>query len=308
MRAHRRGAPPCARARWTAATRSRTAGAVGQPPVQAVSCRHTGGPVPLCDSGVQVLYCRNEVEDGDGHDYGGTSAAVEETAVEEKIDDLETVLARFIASTSRILARMEAEGERRWEQAERERREFREQMARALNEAERDRQAIREEGERGRQAMMREINRCRGEVANKLGTVVEDFVAPSIRRLARDDLNCGDQESFSIRTYRYRDNDRAREREFDALYVGTRAVLLNETKTTALADYCREFAEFLRAEEFVRYFPELAGKPIVPVFSSLNIPENITTYLTRRGIYAVAMGDNAMQVLNREAVRSRRTR
>ena len=254
-------------------------------------------------------------------------------AVEEKIDDLETVLARFIAHTSHILERMQAEGvhhreeaerhreeaERHREEAERERREFREQTARALKEAERDRQAIREEGERGRQAireegergrraMLREINKCRGEVANKLGTVVEDFVAPSIRRLARDVLNCGDQESFSIRTYRYRDNDRSREREFDALYVGTQAVLLNETKTTALSDYCREFVAFLRAEEFARYFPELAAKPIVPVFSSLSIPENIVTYLTRQGVYAVAMGDDAMQVLNREAVRSRRTR
>ena len=58
----------------------------------------------------------------------------------------------------------------------------------------------------------------------------------------------------------------------------------------------------------MRYFPELAGKPIVPVFSSLSIPENIATYLTRHGVYAVAMGDDAMQVLNREAVRGRRTR
>jgi len=231
------------------------------------------------------------------------------------VDDLETVLARFIAHTSHILELMQVEGahhreeaERHREEAERERGEFREQTARTSQEAERDRQAIREEGECGRQAMRREINKCRGDVANKLGTVVEDFVAPSIRRLAREVLNCGDQESFSIRTYRYRDNDRAREREFDALYVGTQAVLLNETKTTALADYCREFAEFLQAEEFVRYFPELAGKPIVPVFSSLSIPENIATYLTRQGIYAVAMGDDAMQVHNREAVRSRRTR
>ena len=46
--------------------------------------------------------------------------------------------------------------------------------------------------------------------------------------------------------------------------------------------------------------------PIVPVFSSLSIPEDLVTYLTRRGIYALAMGDEAMQVLNLEAVRSRR--
>jgi hypothetical protein len=30
-------------------------------------------------------------------------------------------------------------------------------------------------------------------------------------------------------------------------------------------------------------------------------------YLTRRGIYAIAMGDEAMQVLNLDAVRNRRS-
>ena len=229
-------------------------------------------------------------------------------AVEERTDDLETALARFIAHVER----MESEGARQREAAARDRQAIREEGERdrqaIREEGERDRQATREEGERRHRAMMREINKCRGDVARQLGTVVEDFVAPSIRRLARDVLGCGDQESFAIRIYRYRDNDRGREREFDALYVGTRAVLLNETKTTALPEYCREFVEFLRNDEFVRYFPELAGKPIVPVFSSLSIPENVATFLTRRDVYAAAMGDEAMQVINLEAVRSRLAR
>ena len=63
--------------------------------------------------------------------------------------------------------------------------------------------------------------------------------------------------------------------------------------------------EFLRNGEFPLYFPEYDKLPIVPAFSSLSIPENMVTYLTRHGIYAVAMGDEAMQVLNLKAVRSR---
>ncbi len=31
-----------------------------------------------------------------------------------------------------------------------------------------------------------------GELANKMGTVVEDIVAPSVRRLAREVFECGD--------------------------------------------------------------------------------------------------------------------
>ena len=48
-----------------------------------------------------------------------------------------------------------------------------------------------------------------------------------------------------------------------------------------------------------------ASASIVPVFSSLSIPADVVTYLTRRGIYAVAMGDEAMQVLNLDEVRRR---
>ena len=58
-------------------------------------------------------------------------------------------------------------------------------------------------------------------------------------------------------------------------------------------------AEFLQSGEFVRYFPEYGELPIVPAFS-------LVTYLTRRGVDALAMGDEALQVLNLEAVRSRR--
>ena len=36
-----------------------------------------------------------------------------------------------------------------------------------------------------------------------------------------------------------------------------------------------------------------------------SIPDDVVTWLTRRGIYAIAMGDEAMQVLNLDAVRGR---
>ena len=46
---------------------------------------------------------------------------------------------------------------------------------------------------------------------------------------------------------------------------------------------------------------------MVPVFSSLKLPANVVTYLTKNGIYAVAMGESTMQVLNADAVRKKRT-
>ena len=224
-------------------------------------------------------------------------------AVEERTDRLETILASFMAQTDRsigrlerIIERMEQEGARDREAAARDR----DAAAREREAAARDREAAAQE--------RRDMNKRWGELANKMGTVVEDIVAPSVRRLARDVFNCGDMQYFGTRVSLKRSDDPSREREFDALYVGTRAVLLNQTKSSPRIDDVRDFEEFLRSNQFALYFPQYAELPIMPAFSSLSIPADMVTYLTRRGIYALAMGDEAMQVLNLNAVRSRRER
>ena len=51
--------------------------------------------------------------------------------------------------------------------------------------------------------------------------MVEDIVAPSVRRLAREVFDCGELQYFSLRVSLKRSDDSSREREFDALYVGT---------------------------------------------------------------------------------------
>ena len=222
-------------------------------------------------------------------------------AVEERIDSLETILARFMtrtdaagARTDAAIDRLESIVERREHEGTRDR----EAAARDREEsAARDREAAARE--------RREMNKRWGELANKMGTVVEDIVAPSIRRLAREMFDCGELRQFWTRMSASRSDDPSRTREFDALYVGTRAVLLNETKSSPRASDARRFAAFLESGELACYFPEYRKLPIVAAFSSLSIPDDLVTYLTRRGIYAIAMGDEAMQVLNLDAVRSR---
>ena len=209
-------------------------------------------------------------------------------AVEERVDSLESILARFMVRTDKSM----------------------EERDEALTRLEGMVERMEREGAREREAAARErreMNKRWGELANKMGTVVEDIVAPSVRRMAREVFDCGDLQTFITRGTVTRGDDRSRTREFDALYVGTRAVLLNETKSSPRVDDAKAFVEFLRGGEFARYFPQYRELPVIPAFSSLSIPDDMVTYLTRRGIYALAMGDEAMQVLNLEAVRARRT-
>ena len=233
--------------------------------------------------------------------------------VEERTESLETIFAAFMARTDerighleRVVERMEQEGARSREEAARDRRKMDERFGALADSIDR----MEQEGAREREAAARErkeMNKRWGELANSMGTVVEDIVAPSIRRLAREVFDCGGLQHFSARTARTRSDAPSHEREFDALYVGTQAVLLNETKASARPEYARAFVRFLESGQFARYFPEYRELPIVPVFSSLSIPADVVTYLTRRGIYAITMGDEAMQVLNLHAVRRRRS-
>jgi hypothetical protein len=217
--------------------------------------------------------------------------------VEERTDRLESILAAFMERTDGSIERLERAIERMEQEGARDR----EESARFRAEMARDREEMKQQADRER----REMNKRWGELANKMGTVVEDIVAPSIQRLARAVFDCGEPQYFGTRVSLSRGDDRSRRREFDALYVGTRAVLLNETKSSPRASDARRFAAFLESGELACYFPEYRKLPIVAAFSSLSIPDDLVTYLTRRGIYAIAMGDEAMQVLNLDAVRSR---
>ncbi len=181
------------------------------------------------------------------------------------------------------------------EAREQDRRSFEEYVRRADEAREQDRQEARQQ--------RRELARQLGDISHRLGTIVEDMIAPSLRRMAQVEFDIGDEEFFALRARKYSPVTNQR-REFDAIVVGTKAILLNDTKGYARPEYVTESVNFLKSGEFFEYFPEYAGKPLIPVFSSLYIPEEIVSYLTRQGIYAVAMGEETMQVLNLEEVRA----
>ena len=58
----------------------------------------------------------------------------------------------------------------------------------------------------------REMNKRWGELANKMGTVVEDIVAPSIQRRPATVFDCGEPQYFGTRVSLTRSDDRSRER------------------------------------------------------------------------------------------------
>ena len=210
--------------------------------------------------------------------------------------------ARYREEVDRRREEDRREAARYWEESDRRREEDRQKAAKEREEARQEAARYWEESDRER----REMNKRWGHLANKMGTMVEDLVGPSVRRMASEIFDCGDEVFFAPRLVRTRSDDRSRRREFDGLYAGTRGVVLSETNSAPDSRDVRDFVRFFKSGEFFLYFPEYRDLPVAPVFSSLNLPDNLVTMLTRNGIHALAMGDETMQLLNLDEVRARR--
>jgi len=142
------------------------------------------------------------------------------------------------------------------------------------------------------------LKRELGELSKKMGTMVEDMVAPNIRFIGEKYFSCkkSDCERFTVRVYQRHSEDKSRVEEFDVIAVYPDKIILNETKSKPRTEHPQEFLE--KVEKFFKYFPEYKGKKIIPVYASLDIPENIISDLTKKKIYAMGMKEDTMDLLN----------
>lgn len=143
----------------------------------------------------------------------------------------------------------------------------------------------------------RRMNKQWGDLANRLGTLVEDIVAPNLPRVASDLFGCDKPDLFSIRIVR---RFGAETREYDAMVVCDDVVLINETKTRQLEAHIASILGKLK--EFAEVYPEYAGKRAVGVLASLYPDDRMVRRATRKGVLVMGMGDETMQVLNRDAI------
>jgi gas vesicle protein len=147
------------------------------------------------------------------------------------------------------------------------------------------------------------MNRQWGDLANKLGTVVEDIVAPNIPGIAKRYFGCDELDYIAIRVKKRSIADRSRRREFDAIAACEGIFIVNETKSSPETRDIDQFAEFIGSKELFDYFPEYRECRICPVFSSLYMDEAFVAYLSRKGIYALAMKNDTMDILNFDSMK-----
>jgi len=150
------------------------------------------------------------------------------------------------------------------------------------------------------EADRKQMNKQWGELANKMGTIVEDIVAPNIPRIAKEHFQVRELDFLAIRVRKRSSRNKSRRREFDVIAASDEHLFVNETKATPRPEYVRDFIRML--PEIRDYFPEYGDRKLIPIFSSLQIPDDLVAYLSKNKIYAMAMGDETMVLLNFDAV------
>jgi hypothetical protein len=202
--------------------------------------------------------------------------------VKEKVSSLEKVLEDFVRHTNFGFAKLQNALIEQKQSMD----DFKEEMRQSRERSEKEMQEFKEQ-----------MNKRWGELANRLGTLAEDFVAPNIPGIAQKYFQCPEEaEFFMVRCKKRHGKEKSKRREFDIIAVYEDKVILNETKSTPRQQYLDDFAGLL--PQFFEYFPEYGGRELIPIFSSLYVDDLTVEYATQKGIYVLAIKGDSMDLLN----------
>lgn len=195
--------------------------------------------------------------------------------VEERVDRLETLLAQFIVQTNTALTRFE----RGLESFKDEMRDFKDEM---------------QKSRKSQDEQIHKMNKQWGDLANKLGTLVEDLVIPGLPHIVSQKFNVKIERAMPRLKQRLNNGGM---KEFDLIALSREYVFLNSTKSTLKSENVVEFIDEINL--FWELFPEHRNKKLIGILASLYIDESVVTYAERKGFLVLGIGMEVMEIKNR---------
>jgi len=185
---------------------------------------------------------------------------------------------------------------------------FKEEMRNFKGEIQNDTKAFKEEMKNAKEEtrkdtknFKKELNKKWGELANKMGTIVEDIVAPGLKGVAAEYFGIKEFDFFAPRL-RLKNTERSITREFDVIAETSDYFFVVETKSTPSTGFISDFIKLI--PQLDSWFPVIREKKLVPVFASLYISDDLITYLTRNNILAMATRGDGMDICNTEVLKA----
>jgi len=190
---------------------------------------------------------------------------------------------------------------RAWrEQSEKEMQAFKEEMRAWRERSEKERQAFKEEMRAWREKTDKEMAQFRkqwGELANRLGTLAEDIVAPGLPHAIKKYFGLPVEKLFARVDVR----KNGKGREYDVIAVSGDKIFVVDVKSQYRTEYFKRFKKML--EEFFDWFPEFKGKKIIPVIASFNLSPEIIKQATKRKCLALQMGGEYLEFVNADKLK-----
>lgn len=198
--------------------------------------------------------------------------------IEARVDRLESLLGQFIVHTDMALRRLE-----------REMREFKDEMKDFKDEM--------KDFKRQQDEENRRKNKEWSNLAKKMGTIVEDLIAPALRPVLEKYFKC-DVKMEGQRQFRRKDGE---DFEIDAIAGCDDMVFMIEAKSTPRDGDIEDIKE--KGKRFFEFFPEFSGKRLIIIFGSISFPDNVIRLASRSGIYVMAWREwEYMDILNFDEV------
>ena len=216
----------------------------------------------------------------------------------ERVDRLELALASFVEHTERMVAAIHEDvAEIRASNARTDRKllEMQQQAEKDRQQAEKSRQQDREQTEKDRI----DFNKRLAEIADAHGRLIEDMVWPNGSRIATELFEGDVIVTSAIRVKRKHPADAGQMMEIDLFVAGSRHLFVCEAKSKVTPEKVADYLE--RVARIPEFFPEFAELKILPALASVFIDESMVKHLNRCRVYAVAFGDETMELLNKGA-------
>lgn len=199
------------------------------------------------------------------------------TVLAEKVDHLENVLMQLAYESRKTEISLQRLSD--------ELREFKDEMKDFKDEMKEYKEENRRE--------TKKMNLRWGEISNKLGTLVEDLVAPSIPRIS---TQFSGAKAYDLMVRRKKIFPEGKMKEWDAILVSENYVFVNSTKSTLRSKDVEEFIADLAV--FREFFPEYKENRLIGILASLYIEPGVLTYAEKKGFIVLGIGEEIMEVKN----------
>ena len=142
------------------------------------------------------------------------------------------------------------------------------------------------------------MNKRWGELANKMGTLVEDIFIPSFDIMLKRYFGVTPKRISS----RMKLRNENREIELDIVGFTEDKVFIVEVKSSPdRQGYIDDFIEKLRV--LPEFLPEVKSYEVVPIYAGLTMSESTIESLTKNNIYALIVRGDILEIVNFDKVK-----